>query len=307
MKVLTSNALASIQDSGRVGYRSMGVGRNGVMDQWAFQAGNVLIKNDFNEPAIEIALGNLTIKFENDVTFCITGALYEAYLDDQRIPCYWRVTAQAGQTLRLLRPLHGMYAYLCVHGGFDIAPIMQSSSTNIKGSFGGFHGRYLKEADTINVNTSSALPIIGITAIAATEHIRVVKNSEYDSFTPQSLEIFESQHWQVQSSSNRMGYRLEGALALESIESSQMNSHGVDIGMIQVPPQGQPIVLMADAQTTGGYPKIATIIQADIGLMAQTRFGQKCKFVILSLQQAIRAKQKRQLYIERIRKYANEN
>ena len=307
MKVLTANALASIQDSGRVGYRSQGVGRNGVMDQWAFQAGNALVKNDLNEPAIEIALGNLTVTFENEVSFCITGALYEAYLDEQRIPCYWRIAAQAGQTLKLVRPIQGTYAYLCVHGGFDIAPVMQSASTNAKAGFGGYQGRYLQALDTINIKTSSALPIIGITSLAATDCIRVIKNSEYDCFTTESLANFESQPWQVQSSSNRMGYRLQGTVALEPIESMQMSSHGVDIGMIQVPPQGQPIVLMADAQTTGGYPKIATIIQADIGLMAQTRLGQSCKFTIVSLQQALQARQARHLYIERIRRYAHEN
>jgi len=307
MKILTANALASIQDSGRFGYRSMGVGKNGVMDSWALQAGNALMKNDLNEPAIEVALGDLTIKFEEDVSFCLTGALYEAYLDDKRIPCYWRINAQAGQTLKLLRPLQGMYTYLCVHGGFDIEPVLQSASTNLKAGFGGFEGRYLRADDTLTIRIAASLPVIGVARLVPTHIIRVIKSSEYERFTPSSKDAFESEQWKLQSSSNRMGYRLAGTSPLELIEPTQMSSHGVDIGMIQVPPQGQPIVLMADAQTTGGYPKIATVINADIGLMAQIRFGKICQFVVVDLEQALYEQQKRQHYIDQIKEYAHEN
>lgn len=307
MKILTANALASIQDFGRFGYRSMGVGRNGVMDSWALQAGNALMKNDLNEPAIEVALGELSIQFEEQISFCLTGALYEAYLDDKRIPCYWRINAQAGQTLKLLRPLQGMYSYLCVHGGFDIEPVLCSASTNLKAGFGGFEGRYLKADDSLKVRTHSSLPVIGVARLMPTHTIRVIKSSEYECFTPSSREDFESQQWQLQSSSNRMGYRLAGSLALELIEPIQMSSHGVDIGMIQVPPQGQPIILMADAQTTGGYPKIATVINADIGLMAQIRFGKTCNFIVVELEQALYEQQKRRHYIDQIKEYADEN
>lgn len=306
MKIVTTKALASIQDSGRFGYRSMGVGRNGVMDSWSLQAGNALMKNDLNEPAIEIAMGELIVEFEEDVSFCLTGALYEAYLDDKRIACYWRINAQAGQTLKLTRPLQGMYTYLCVHGGFAIEPVLQSTSTNLKAGFGGFEGRYLKADDTLKVRAASSLPVIGVTRLVPTQTIRVIKNSEYEYFSSDSKAAFESQQWQLQSSSNRMGYRLNGS-ALEFIEPAQMSSHGVDIGMIQVPPQGQPIVLMADAQTTGGYPKIATVIDADIGLMAQIRFGKTCQFTIVTVEQALREQQKRHYYINQIKEYADEN
>ncbi len=306
MKILSTNALASIQDSGRFGYRSMGVGRNGAMDSWALQAGNALMKNKLNEPAIEIAVGAMTIEFAQDVSFCLTGALYEAYLDDKRVASYWRINAKAGQTLKLLRPLQGMYSYLCVHGGFDIEPVLQSTSTNLKAAFGGYKGRNLQADDILKVRSITSLPVIGVARLTPTEHIRVIKSSEYAYFNEEAKAAFTSQQWQLQSSSNRMGYRLKGQ-ALELIEPLQMSSHGVDIGMIQVPPQGQPIVLMADAQTTGGYPKIATVIEADIGLMAQIRFGKACQFVLIDMEQAIHEKQKRQRYIEQIKEYADEN
>lgn len=307
MKIITANALASIQDSGRFGYRSMGVTRSGAMDNWALQAGNALMNNELNEPAIEIAMGELSIAFDEDVSFCITGALYEAYLDDKRIPCYWRINAQTGQILKLVRPLQGMYSYLCVHGGFDIQSILSSASTNLKAGFGGVEGRYLKADDALNTKVATHLPVIGVARLTPSPIIRVIKSSEYEHFTASSKAAFESEQWQLQTNSNRMGYRLAGSLALELDEPIQMSSHGVDIGMIQVPPQGQPIVLMADAQTTGGYPKIATVIDADIGLMAQTRFGKTCQFALVSVEHAIDATRQRQLYIDQIKEYAHEH
>ena len=307
MKIITANALASIQDSGRFGYRSMGVTRSGAMDNWALQAGNALINNELNEPAIEIAMGELSIAFEEEVSFCITGALYEAYLDDKRIPCYWRINAQAGQTLKLVRPLQGMYSYLCVHGGLDIQSILSSASTNLKAGFGGVEGRYLQADDTLNIKVATHLTVIGVARLTPSPIIRVIKSSEYEHFTASSKAAFELEQWKLQTNSNRMGYRLASSLALELNEPIQMSSHGVDIGMIQVPPQGQPIVLMADAQTTGGYPKIATVIDADIGLMAQTRFGKTCQFALVSVEQAIDATRQRQLYIDQIKEYAHEH
>ena len=307
MKVLACNALASIQDLGRFGYRSTGVQRGGVMDRWAFAAGNALIKNALNEPALEITLGGLTLKLTKDTAFCITGALYEAYLDDKRIPCYWRINAKAGQILKLVRPLKGMYSYLCVHGGFAVEPILNSSSTNDKAGFGGFKGRFIQENDVIKLNTSSQLSNIGVAALPDTRIIRVVKNSEYDYFTSASQKLFFKQRWKIETSSNRMGYRFKGEQALELNAPLQMSSHGVDIGMIQVPPQGQPIVLMADAQTTGGYPKIASVIDADIGLLAQIRYGKECQFELLTIKDALVQRQNRQRYIARIKEYAHEN
>ncbi|WP_394213340.1 biotin-dependent carboxyltransferase family protein [Psychrobacter piscatorii] len=307
MKILTTNGMASIQDLGRFGYRSMGVGRSGAMDHWALQAGNALLKNERDEPAIELAMGELTLQFEADVSFCLTGALYEVYLDNKRIPSYWRINAKAGQTLKLLRSIEGMYAYLCVHGGFDIESILQSGSTNLKAGFGGFNGRYLQVDDRLKVKAPSSLPIIGVAPLAPTNTIRVIKSSEYDCFTPSAQTAFVSQPWQLQTSSNRMGYRLAGELSLELTEPNEMSSHGVDMGMIQVPPQGQPIVLMADGQTTGGYPKIATVIDADIGLMAQIRFGKTCQFTLVDSRQAHRARHNRQHYIDQIQEYSYEH
>lgn len=317
MKILAINGMASLQDLGRFGHRTHGIGVNGAMDGWALQAGNALLKNPPNTAAIELTLGSLTVEFDQPTTFCLMGAMYEATLDGTPVANGWRVQAKTGQVLTLARAVSGMHLYLCVQGGFDISPILHSTSTNIKAAFGGYQGRFLQAGDNLPSHQGELLPAIGITPIpdflssfvkdinSKTHYIRILPNSEYDAFTPDSQNVFTSQPWKLLSSSNRMGYRLQGD-KLELNEPLQMNSHGVDVGMIQVPPQGQPIVLMADTQTTGGYPKITTVIKADIGKMAQIRFGQSCQFVLVTLEQALHAYADRLRYLKRIETYANE-
>lgn len=319
MKITAISGMASIQDLGRFGERASGIGVNGAMDSWALQAGNVLLLNPANTPAIELTLGGMTVLFDKATTFCLAGATFEAYLIDtqgnkRRVYHHWRVTAQAGEQLQLIRAVTGMHGYLCVQGGFMVETVLNSASTNLKAEFGGYHGRLLAVGDELSLGQDSqVLPSIGIaefepklntTSDIAT--IRVVKNSETEAFDTASFNAFVSQPYKLLSSSNRMGYRLEGEQQLHLNEPLQMNSHGVDVGMIQVPPQGQPIVLMADTQTTGGYPKIASIISADIGRFAQLRFGQSCRFIWVSLEQAIVAREAYQRYLSQIASYAND-
>lgn len=223
MKILASNALASIQDVGRFGFRSLGVGTNGAMDPWALQVANALLQNPLDTAAIEIALGSFSVQFEQDTCFCLTGGLYEAYLDEKRVYGYWRITAKARQTLKLVRPLQGMYAYLAVQGGFDIEPVLGSSSTNTKAEFGGYKGRFLSQGDQLTLASPNKTPAlsnseIGVAALSAAPskldsqvpQIRVVANSEYDQFTEAAKQNFENQLWRIDTSSNRMGYRCVG-------------------------------------------------------------------------------------------------
>lgn len=315
MKILAVTGLASIQDLGRFGHRSHGIGVNGAMDSWALQAGNALLNNPLDTAAIELTLGGMTIEFEENVTFCVTGALFDMSLDGEKIPNGWRMNAKTGQTLTITRAVQGMHGYLCVQGGFDLPSVLDSVSTNLKAEFGGLHGRLLAVGDILKLKQPQPSPslVVGIPPVTYQHHqkpnditvIRVLPNSEFGAFTTESQQAFVQQPWKLSSSSNRMGYRLEGE-ALGLREPLQMQSHGVDVGMIQVPPQGQPIVLMADTQTTGGYPKIATVIAADIGLLAQLRFGQTCQFQWVTLAEAMSALAERHRYITRIQEYGND-
>lgn len=327
MKILKINGFASIQDIGRFGHRKHGIGTNGAMDVWALQYGNALLNNPLHTEAIELALGSLQVEFQSITQFCLTGAYYQAELiraSGEKQPIYhgWRYQAQAGDILDLQRPVQGMYAYLCVAGGLGVSSILDSRSTNLSAMFGGQQGRLLTVGDEFQLETSSNdyTPLamspfyqhhdLGDFSDVMSKNdvvkIRVIANTEIDAFTLSSQQLFGEQIWQITNQSNRMGYRLKSTTGqtLSLNEPVQMNSHGVAMGMIQVPPQGEPIVLMADAQTTGGYPKIASVIRADLGRFAQLRAGQHCQFVWVDLQHALHAYQQRIYHIKKVQSYA---
>lgn len=304
MHVIQAPALAHIQDLGRFGLRRFGVGHAGAMDTLSLRAGNLLLCNAENTAAVEITLGGLTVSFEHDTPFCITGAVYEAELDGEPVYSYWRYTARRGQTLKLVRAVQGMYGYLCVYGGFNVPEVLGSRSTDLKAAFGGFQGRRLQEGDSIPLNIRGAeAKRVGIAPPTPSHRIRAVPSSEYAAFTRHSHSLLWQNAWTLQSNSNRMGYRFEGA-ELTTAEPLEMLSHAVQFGTIQVPPSGKPIILMADAQTTGGYPKIASVVAADLGRLAQIRFGSKIFFQTASMQDAANLLKQNQIYLNQIKRIA---
>lgn len=297
---------AHIQDLGRYGYRHLGVSHGGAMDTLALQAGNLLLKNANNAPALEITAGGLTLTFDCSTPFCFTGALVEAELDGIPVFSYFRYTAKARQTLTLKRIATGNYAYLCVSGGFLVPQVLGSASTDLKAQFGGFQGRMLKAGDNLPTGLrDTQLSMLAIEPIDFTSRIRATASSECEAFTADSRERFWHQGWKLQANSNRMGYRF-AEKALKLTTSLEMLSYAAPSGTVQVPPDGQPIVLLADAQTTGGYPKIACIIQADLGRLAQNPFGSAVQFEQVSREQAVKIYQRDQDYLDSIRRKVNE-
>ncbi|WP_338809306.1 biotin-dependent carboxyltransferase family protein [Neisseria leonii] len=297
-------APAAVQDLGRYGHRSSGIGHAGAMDTLALRAGNLLLGNGENAAAVEIALGGLTLVFARDTAFCLTGAAYEADLDGRAVYSYWRYTARAGQTLRLVRAVQGMYAYLCVQGGIDVPEVLGSRSTDLKAAFGGFHGRSLAAGDELpTFSDGRSLTETGIAPIALTNRIHALPSSEYHLFSQKAHYRFWQNGWTLQSDSNRMGYRFGGG-GLDRVQEAEMLSHAVQFGTVQVPPSGQPIILMADTQTTGGYPKIAAVAQADLGRLAQIRFGSKVYFQAADAAQAARLLRRNEAYLNQIRRIA---
>lgn len=300
-------AFAHLQDLGRFGYRTFGIGHSGAMDSLALRAGNVLLKNDENAAAMEIALGSMTLTFDCDTPFCLTGALCEAELDGKPIFPYWRYTAQARQTLTIKRIVQGNYAYLCVAGGFSVPEVLGSRSTDLKAAFGGYQGRLLKAGDHLPTGRrDTQLSPLGIEPIAFTNRLYALASSEYDAFTPDSQARFWQQPWQLQSNSNRMGYRCQHSQPMVLNSPLEMLSYAAPAGTVQVPPDGQPIILMADAQTTGGYPKIACVIQADLGRLAQNPFGSSVFFERVSRDEAVKISQKNVDYLNQIRRKVDE-
>lgn len=304
LSILQTAAPAAVQDLGRYGLRHCGIGHAGAMDTLALRTGNILLGNPEHAAAIETALGGLTVRFERDTSFCITGALYLAELDGEAVHSYWRYPVRRGQVLTLIRAVQGMYGYLCVQGGIDVPDVLGAKSTDLKAGFGGLNGRCLQAGDSLPLGGEGVmLPKTGIAPIPFGHRIHALISSEYTHFTRKAHYRFWQNTWTLQSNSNRMGYRLGGGV-LERAKQQEMLSHAVQFGTIQVPPNGQPIVLMADTQTTGGYPKIAAVAQADLGRLAQIRFGGKVSFQIATAEEAAKLLQRNEAYLNQIRMIA---
>lgn len=302
--VVQTSAFASLQDLGRYGCRRYGIGHAGAMDALALRAGNLLLGNPEGTAALEVALGSVRLRFECDTAFCMTGALYAADLDGEPVHSYWRYTARKGQVLNMVRAVQGMYGYVCVRGGFAVPEIMGSRSTDHKAAFGGFCGRAVREGDCLPTGSDGLrMSRIGIAPIGFPHIIRAMPSAEYGLFGKTAHYRFWQDEWTLQSDSNRMGYRLSGP-QLELRQPAEMLSHAVQFGTVQVPSSGQPIVLMADAQTTGGYPKIAAVAAADYGRLAQVRFGGKIRFQMVTPQEALALHGKNRAYLNQIKRIA---
>lgn len=307
MRVNKISAIASIQDLGRKNYKQYGVNESGALDKWSFMLGNVLVGNEPNTPAIEVILGGIEIYCDKPMTFCISGANYEAFIDEKPIHNNYRIRMDAGKTLRLVRAMSGMCAYICCYGGFKADFVLDSYSTNFVAGFGGYQGRALEVGDELIPNSRMNLSQIAVSSIKHRDKIRIIKGSEWDLFNDEAKEILLNDEFIVSSKSNRMGYRLNCDKKLNLKQEINLASHGVKSGVIQVPSSGEPIVLMQDSQTTGGYPKIASIIEADLGLFAQSRFNSKVKFELVDIKDALEAKKERINHINNIKEYAREN
>ena len=281
LEVINASGLATIQDLGRRGWRRFGVPLSGPMDAFAFQAANLLAGNSLDAAAIEIGGGEIELRSNQDCVITAAGAGYSLSVYIWEFPLWNSCFVRAGWTIRLKKNRVGMWAYLAVAGGFDIMPVLDSRSTYLRGHFGGLDGRLLQSGDQLKVGTVK-LSLMDLAARTLIEDARpayckspkveVVLGPQNESFTDDSIETFLSSSYRVSTTSDRMGYRLEGT-PLTHLRGADLISEGMNIGLIQVPADGQPIVMMADCATTGGYPKIASVIRADLPLLAQCTPG----------------------------------
>ncbi|BCX79839.1 biotin-dependent carboxyltransferase family protein [Campylobacter sp. 19-13652] len=290
-----------VQDLGRNGFLHSGVGVSGAMDKFALMAANAALGNDLGAAGLEI-MGAVSVEFTNDSNFILTGTEYKLKLNDTYINSYTRYSVKKGDILSIEGAIDGMYGYLAISGGIDVPVVLGARAQSVSGGFGGFCGRFLKSNDELKIHRSSPLKPLKIQAPQQRESIRILASSEWSDFImPQTI---LAQPYKLTSNLSRMGYRLEGELALKPRKSLEMPSHGVMPGVVQIPPNGQPIVLMKDAQTTGGYPKIATVIDADLGHLAQKRPAQSVQFELISVKNAILASKELNEQILKIKELA---
>jgi len=277
LEVIEVNGLATIQDSGRRGWRKFGVPTSGPMDAFSFRAANLLAGNDANCVAIEIGLGDITLRALHDCVLSVAGIGFGLSIYIWDFPLWSSYYVRGGWVIRLTKLDSGMWAYLSISGGVRTLPVLGSTSTNLRGPFGGLDGRQLQVGDVLRSGMPSR-PLNDLAAWTLPEDARplysdnptlnVIMGPQENFFTEESIETFFSSEYTVSRTSDRMGYRLEGA-ALTHRNKSELISEGMTMGAIQIPSSGQPIIMMADSPTTGGYPKIGTVASVDLPLLAQ--------------------------------------
>lgn len=316
--------LSSIQDLGRYGYQKYGVITSGVMDPIAHRLANLLVGNTEHKPTIEVTLLGPIIQFRQDSLIAICGGDLSPTINDIPVRTWRTMLVKKGAELAFGKVQAGCRAYIAVAGGFSIPSIMQSTSTYLRAGIGGFHGRSLQAGDQLVYDSLSGLSLKMMQQLNARisnqpfvemewsissdltptfKHepsIRVMKGRHYDLFAKESQEKFFTEPFKVTAQSDRMGYRLQGpALRLE--KSQEMISEAVTFGTIQVPAEGHPIVLLADRQTTGGYPKIGEIASVDLSLIAQAKPGDDIYFTRITHEEAGLLHLEREIHINQLK------
>ena len=290
--VLKPGLLSSIQDLGRTGHRSLGINPTGAMDSTSIVLINTLLGNNENEAVLEMHFPAGEYIFETDCSFAIGGADFAPMLNNDAIDNWCTITAARGDALKFKEPRSGNRSYLAIAGGFAVPEWLGSKSTNLVATVGGFEGRALKAGDRIPlatpriVNRRTLGPSL-IPKYSRFPTVRVIAGGEFDLLTATSERSFLQQGFTVTTDSNRMGYRLKGE-PLYPLDEKEMVSAAVTFGTIQLLPDGQLIVLMADHQTAGGYPRLANVISADLPLLAQLGSGDGVSFHLVSTEEAER-------------------
>jgi biotin-dependent carboxylase-like uncharacterized protein len=286
-EILHGGAQTTVQDEGRAGYGAVGVPRAGAMDRFACWSANLALGNAPDAAVLETLLGGLRLRFLAPATIAIAGADLGAVLDGVELANWTAHEVGAGAELHFRGRIWGARAYLAVAGGWAVAPVLGSRSTYLPGGWGGLEGRALRAGDVLHRASASPAraPVLlrpeDLPAYSTFPTIRCVAGPHDHAFDDAARGAFWGGVYRLSPACDRMGYRLEGP----TIPASEpaLPSAGVVPGCVQIPPDGLPILLMADAQTTGGYPVIATVIGPDLALAAQLLPGDKLRFQPVTL------------------------
>jgi KipI family sensor histidine kinase inhibitor len=289
LEVVEAGLLTSVQDSGRGGLRRHGVSRAGALDPVALARANRAVGNPPGEAALECTIAGPTLRFLRSVRFAVSGADLGAILEREdlgawRVPGETAVLARAGNVLRFAGRRTGCRAYLALAGGVDVPVVLGSRATDLGAGFGGLAGRALRAGDRVGVHAGfreAPAPAAGAAAMETLVTARVVLGPQADHFAAATIDAFLRETWTLGATSDRAGCRLDGA-PLGPAGPAEIVTDGMVPGCVQVPPDGKPILMLADAPTTGGYPKIATVIEADLPRLAQLVPGEgRVRFTLL--------------------------
>ena len=304
IRVLKPGLSTTVQDLGRYGYAHLGISPCGAADTVSFRIANLLAGNDEYAPALEMTLLGATLEFERNTMVAISGATCDCKVGQYRFPINTRVEAPAGAVLQCGSMADGARAYLAVRGGIEVPLVMGSASTDLRGGFGGIDGRRLRAGDVILLGKGTRsspkhLRTGAIDGLPRSGPIRVTRGAQKDWFSNEENEKFLATSFTVSEQSDRAGLRLKGG-PIQPLEKKQLLTDGIPLGAVQVPQDGQPIILFVDQQTTGGYPKIANVIAAAMHRVGQLRPRDEVRFAEVSMAEAFEARRAQERWLKDI-------
>lgn len=309
LRVVGAGLQTTVQDLGRRGHQHDGVPGGGAMDRSALRIGNALVGNDDGAAGLEATLIGPAIEFEDPTLIALAGGDLEPTIDGQPVPMWRAIHVPPGAALRFGRPKVGCRTYLAIAGGIDVPLIFGSRSTYLRAQFGGHEGRALRPGDVLTTLCPPGLAQCIANAVqdgrdasraaiaawgaghslrmrySSEPVVRLIPGTHADYLAAPSRTKLFSASFNISASSDRMGYRLEG-VELPLRNPVELLSEGVAFGTVQLPPDGMPIVLMADRQTTGGYPRIGEVASIDLPLIAQLKPGDRLRFRPISVDEA---------------------
>ena len=300
IEVRAPGLLTTVQDLGREGFGPMGVSASGAADPIALRIANRLAGNADGAAGLEMTLLGGTFVFPERAVVALAGSDFGAALDDKRVQMWSSLEVRPGQTLRAGPTRTGARCYLCVRGGIDVELFLGSASTHLLSGLGGFEGRALRKGDVLRMRTAASAfrtfrkavaSSKALTQLAPRKILRVTAGPQSGRFSDEAQSAFYAATYRVAEESNRMGLRLEGPNVV-SVAAGEMISEGVSLGAIQITAGGLPIILFVEQQTTGGYPKIANVIAADLPSLGQLKPRDEVRFQRVELETA------RSLFVE---------
>lgn len=299
------NVFTQLQDLGRFGAASMGLTQGGVVDATSARIANALVDNDPTAPLLEIGLGAVQFRAIGSLTIAVTGAAMPVFLNGQRYERYQSMQLQHGDQLEIGYSKVGARCYLAVGGSFLVTPVLGSCATVLREGVGGINGQPLESGTALPVAApaSSAIRRTSVRSVdyqfqlkaKAMQNIPFVAGAQQAELGADTLTRFQQNVYQVQPMSDRMGMRLQGAAL--PVASQALLSEGICLGAIQLPADGQPIVMLNDHQTIGGYPKIGAVTRLGVNALGQCRPGNLLRFVEVSQQQAVEQARAHELWL----------
>ena len=294
LRVIKPGMLTTVQDAGRWGYQSHGVPVAGAMDPFSQRLANALVGNPRDAATLEVTLLGPELEFEDERMVAVAGAAFDLTLDGRPVPAGAPFIVSSGAHLRFGARHRGARAYLAVSGGIATPPILGSRSTHVISAMGGIDGRPLRAGDALPLGDPAramaagapSAPIVPLPVSPA--RVRVMPGPQREYFSADALDVLQSAPYAIRQDSDRMGFRLHGP-PLSHVRGADIISDATPLGVLQVPASGQPILLMADRQSTGGYPKVATMIAADMAIAGQLAPGDAIVFAVCGAQEAMAA------------------